>query len=108
MSNLTAALMCVASSLRSLVFETHGVLVISQWAAALARLETVCFIGGEVQLKQVGWAPRHAALWHAALRHAALRHAMIRCAALCLGSWCDSPCPGLGLEACCCLPRRGF
>lgn len=58
MSNLTAALMCVAGSLRSLVFETQGVLVISQWAAALTRLESACFIGGEVHLKQVGAACR--------------------------------------------------
>lgn len=54
MSNITAALMCVANSLRHLTFETQGCLVVSQWAAALTRLESACFIGGDVHLKQVG------------------------------------------------------
>lgn len=52
MSNITAALMCVANSLRHLTFETQGCLVVSQWAAALTRLESACFIGGDVHLKQ--------------------------------------------------------
>lgn len=52
MSNVTAALMCVAGSLRHLTFETQGCLVVSQWAAALTKLESACFIGGDVHLKQ--------------------------------------------------------
>lgn len=52
MSNLTAAMMCVAGSLRHLTFETQGCLVVSQWAAALTKLESACFIGGDVHLKQ--------------------------------------------------------
>jgi len=58
MSNVTAALMCVAGSLRHLTFETQGCLVVSQWAAALTKLESACFIGGDVHLKQASCSLR--------------------------------------------------
>ena len=47
-------LLCDAGSLRRLEVETAGVLVVSQWAAALAQLHTACFIAGELHVKQVG------------------------------------------------------
>ena len=52
MSNLTAAMMAVRSSLRHLTLETPGCLVVGQWAAALQGLVTACFIGGDVHVKQ--------------------------------------------------------
>ncbi|KAL4421329.1 hypothetical protein ABPG75_010620 [Micractinium tetrahymenae] len=52
MSNLTAAIMATACTLRQLVIETAGALVVSQWAAALGQLRSACFIGAEVHLKQ--------------------------------------------------------
>ncbi len=52
MSNLTAAMMATAGTLRHLSVETAGALVVSQWAAALRQLRSACFIGAEVQLKQ--------------------------------------------------------